>query len=109
MTLLLIKLLLQKYQWKNQVMFGLFKRKTGSEQFAKDIINAYENLARKVLKEFGNDDMLGTMTMMAFANAEKDWKTKSGKFANDYKIAEIEVINIIEKSSTNVFNKYFKY
>lgn len=90
-------------------MFGLFKRKTGSEQFAKDIINAYENLARKVLKEFGNDDMLGAMTMMAFANAEKDWKTKSGKFANDYKIAEIEVINIIEKSSTNVFNKYFKY
>lgn len=90
-------------------MFGLLKKKIGSEQFAKDIINAYENLARKILKEFGNDDMLGTMTMMAFANAEKDWKTKSKKFANDYKITEIEVINIIEKSSTNVFNKYFTY
>ena len=53
--------------------------------------------------------MLGTMTIMAFANAEKDWKTKSKKFANDYKITEIEVINIIEKSATNVFNKYFTY
>ena len=89
-------------------MFGLFKKKTGSEQFSKEITNAFEKLVEKVFKDYGHDNMLGAMVMMAFDNAKKGWIVKSNKFAKDYEISETEVVNIIEKSSAVVFNKYFQ-
>ncbi|KMQ64253.1 hypothetical protein ACM39_17160 [Chryseobacterium sp. FH2] len=90
-------------------MFGLFKKRTGIDNFSNDLVKYFEKIISKVRQQIGNDKVaFPIIASSALLDAEKEFKIQKQKLAKDYSISEEEVDRIISQTSKAVFDKYFK-